>query len=256
MNNKKKYKLLALDVVDGLDDNFYVVDINGLIGLKPIIQHFDEFNNRIKDLFGNDFYFDCSNIINESEKIKLGSQNEDSPIWISNNKFDFENKLEWRKKFNISAPRIGTKISIHQNPDYPKFLFKPEIGYKSIGIKIFNHTKKPHYSQSEIFDILNYYKDIAQINQNNFVEEFIPSKLIGDFCYTSRVLILVNESEHHPLLFLNRKCAKPIIKNLKNGILNTEESLSYLSNVSDINRTYLTNEDPKLRDFILNIKFN
>lgn len=256
MNNKKKYKLLALDVVDGLDNNFYVIDINGLIGLKPIIQHFEEFNNRIKDLFGNDFYFDCPDIIHENENIKIGSQNENSPIWISNNKFDFENKLEWRKKFNISSPSIGAKISIHQNPDYPKFLFKPELGYKSIGIKLFNHITKPYYTQSEIFDILNYYRNTVQTNQNIFVEEFIPSKLIDEFCYTSRVLMLVNENEHYPLLFLNRKCAKPIIKNLKNGILSPEESLSYLSNVSDINRQYFTNEDPKFRDFITNIKLN
>ena len=36
---KYKFNLVAIDVIDGLDNNFYVIDVNGLIGVKSIIKY-------------------------------------------------------------------------------------------------------------------------------------------------------------------------------------------------------------------------
>ena len=154
--------------------------------------------------------------------------------------FANENKLRWRNLYDLPCPEINENAKPHFNPDYPKYLLKPEFSYKAMGIVLTNNN-------------------IANIN-DKFVEEFIPSKLINDHCYSIRVVMIINEEEWHPLLFLNRICQKPIIKNLHEGDLTDEEKLSYISNfkISEKNNTieYIENKDPRLVEFIKNLSFN
>lgn len=67
-NEKKFFDLIALDIVEGLDNNYYVVDINGLVSLWPIDQHLSEFENNIKKLFNEYFYFECSDSISDFDQ--------------------------------------------------------------------------------------------------------------------------------------------------------------------------------------------
>ena len=62
VNRKKFWTLIALDIVKGLDNNFYIVDINGLIGLRPIIQFEKEFNKRLYEIIGDKFSSDDDNV--------------------------------------------------------------------------------------------------------------------------------------------------------------------------------------------------
>jgi len=251
---KINYDLIAIDIVDGIDDKFYAVDINGLISMNPIIQYTEEFNYQLERIFGKDFYFNCPSKIKDYDKVKIGSQNKNSQVHINNLGFDYENKLVWRKKIEVNCPKIGTNITFHENPDYPKILFKPENGWRAKGIKLYNIDNTIESRQST-FDVLNQARRECKVfNKEVFIEEFIPSKTIDDYCYTTRVLLIKNSRETHPLLFLNRKCAKPIIKNLKPGRLTDDECLSYLSNVTDVNKKFYPNEDYKLREFVKKIK--
>lgn len=252
--NRLNFDLIAIDIVDGIDDKFYAVDINGLISMNPIVQYTEEFNYQLKKLFGRDFYFNCPDKIKDFDKVKIGSQNINSQVHINNIEFKYENKLNWRKKVEVDCPKIATNIIFHKNPDYPKILFKPENGWRSKGIKLYNIDSEIGNKQST-FDIFNQARRECKVfNKEIFIEEFIPSKTIGDYCYTTRVLLIKNNREIHPLLFLDRKCAKPIIKNLKKGKLNEDDSLSYLSNVTDVNKKFYPNEDYKLREFVKKIK--
>lgn len=252
-NSKVNFNLIAIDIVDGIDDKFYAVDINGQISMNPIIQYTDEFNYQLQKIFGKDFYFNCPNEIKDYDKVKIGSLNKNSQVYINNFRFNYENKLVWRKKIEVNCPKIGTNIIFHENPDYPKILFKPENGWRAKGIKLYNH-KITNENKKDTFDILNNARRECNIfNKEIFIEEFIPSKTIGNYCYTTRVLMITNNKETHPLLFLDRKCANPIIKNLKIGKLSNVDCLSYLSNVTDINKKFYPNEDYKLREFVKNI---
>ena len=38
---KYKFNLLAIDVIDGLDNNFYVIDVNGILATPPILKYKD-----------------------------------------------------------------------------------------------------------------------------------------------------------------------------------------------------------------------
>jgi hypothetical protein len=252
-SDKINYNLIAMDIVDGIDGNFYAVDINGLISMNPIIQYTDEFNYKLQKIFGKDFYFNCPDVIKDSDKVNIGSLNKNSQVYINNFRFNYENKLIWRKKIEVNCPKIGTNIVFHENPDYPKILFKPENGWRAKGIKLYNNNNIIENKQST-FDTLNQARrECKAFNKEMFIEEFIPSKTIDSYCYTTRVLMITNNRETHPLLFLNRKCANPIIKNLKFGRLSNEDCLSYLSNVSDINKKFYPNEDYKLREFVKKI---
>jgi len=138
MSYPQKFNLIALDIIEGLDGQFYVVDINGLVGLSAILQYRFEFESQLNSLFGSDFYFHSPKTIKNSENLKIGSQNENSTIHISNNSFRYENKILWRKKFQINSPRISKNIQINNLSDYPKILFKPEDGFGSQGIVLYN----------------------------------------------------------------------------------------------------------------------
>jgi hypothetical protein len=235
-NEKKNYTLIGVDIIEGLDDNFYIVDVNGLIGLRRITQHLDEFNKKLNELFNEDVYFECSTSINNWDKVKIASGNKESKIWVQNLGFSYENKLSWRKKFNLPSPKIENEIVEHTNPDYPKYLLKPEFNFKSRGIELYNNltNKFPKHG--------------------HFLEEFIPSKLIDNHCYNIRVIMIVNEDNHYPILYTLRKCPNPIIKNIKSDILTEEESLSYISNRSNQNVDYELYDNDKLKKFISNLK--
>ena len=57
-NQKTYYTLIGLDIIEGLDGQFYVVDVNGLIGLRRITQHLELFNQKLKSIFNEDYYFE------------------------------------------------------------------------------------------------------------------------------------------------------------------------------------------------------
>lgn len=233
----KKYNLIALDIIDGLDENFYIVDINGLIGINSILKYKTSFDEALLKIFGERVNIECSSFINNNEEIIMKT---DSKVLIQNNGFTNENKLKWRNVYNLPCPEINDNAKPHSNPDYPKYLLKPEFSFKGNGIVLSNKNT---------------------IGGNNkFVEEFIPSKLINGKCYSIRVIMIINKEEWHPLLFLNRICQEPIIKNLHKGDLTNEENLSYISNLQLSGRNniveYIENKDPKLVDFIKNLNFN
>lgn len=225
-----KYTLIALDIIDGLDENFYVVDINGLIGINSILKYKKEFDETLYSVFNENVNIECSDFIKNYDKIKRKTN---SNITISNTEFKYEDKLEWRKRFDIPCPKINNEITPHSHPDYPKYLSKPKFNFKGKGIDLYN--------------------DNNLSNTTNFLEEFIPSKTIDGYCYSVRVIMVINEKESHPILFLNRKCSKPIIKNLEIGKLKNEDKLSYISNLSDT-FDYEINKDSRLKEFASNLK--
>lgn len=225
-----KYNLIAIDIIDGIDNNFYVVDVNGLIGINSILMYRDIFETSLSDIFGEVVNIECSDFIKNSEQIKRKTN---SKITISNEGFIYENKLKWRKAFNLPCPKINKNIKLHTNPDYPKFLKKLNHSFRGMGIELYNTNEL--------------------IEEEGFLEEFIPSKTIDGYCYSVRVILIVNNIECHPLLFLNRKCCNPVIKNLKEGKLTKEEKLSYISNLCD-NFDYEINNDEKLKKFVNNLK--
>ena len=232
----KRYKLIALDIIEGLDDEFYVVDINGIIGNEAINQFEDIFINTIKNVFhSNHISFIESSL--EYDHIERLNPHFQLPVQheISNRGIGFEDKMVWRKKFNISSPPIDEDIKFHHNKNYPQYLLKPNFAFKGRGIRLFNSTT-------------------IKKEDKKFVEQFIPSKLINDHCYSIRVIIVVGEGVCHPILYLNRICCTPIIKNLKEGELSTEESLSYISNRCD-NYHYEINKSVSLKEFIKKIDF-
>ena len=67
--------------------------------------------------------------------------------------------------------------------------------------------------------------------------------------------MIVNKKESYPLLFLNRVCQRPIIKNLHSGELTKDENLSYISNLEENTSPYIENKDPKLKAFIKTLNF-
>tara|TARA_Y100000389_G_scaffold153580_1_gene153864 strand:- start:1758 stop:2453 length:696 start_codon:yes stop_codon:yes gene_type:complete len=225
-----KYTLIALDIIDGLDENFYVVDINGLIGINSILKYKKEFDDSLHSIFNEKVNIECSDFIKNSNKIKKKTN---SNITISNTGFQYEDKLKWRERFDIPCPKINNEIIIHSNPDFPKYLSKPKFSFKGRGIDLYN--------------------DNNLSNTTNFLEEFIPSKTIDGYCYSIRVIMVINEKESHPILFLNRKCSEPIIKNLEIGKLKDGDKLSYISNLSDA-FDYEINTDSRLKEFISNLK--
>lgn len=235
-NEKKFFDLIALDIVEGLDNNYYVVDINGLVSLWPIDQHLSEFENNIKKLFNEDFYFECSDSISDFDQYIIGSGNKNSKIHIFNHGFIYEDKIQWRSKFDIKCPDIYD-IKIHEHKEYPKYLVKPNMGCKSSGIKLYN-------------DIL--FKN--KLIDSHFVEEFIPSKLINNHCYSIRVYMIINKTECYPVLYLQRICPKPIITDLRDGLLTSEERISYLSNATSDNKIFYQNNSDSLKEFVSKIK--
>ena len=58
---KYEFKMLAIDVIDGLDNNFYVIDVNGLVGVQSILKHKDIFHTELRKFFDNNYSFECSN---------------------------------------------------------------------------------------------------------------------------------------------------------------------------------------------------
>ena len=231
----EKYNLIALDIIDGLDGKFYVVDINGIIGVNSIMKYKAQFDKRILEIFGEKVNIECSTFVKNGDELITKT---DSNVVIKNLGFKYENKMDWRRVYNFPCPQINEKINPHSHPDYPKYLLKPEFSFKGRGIILSN--------------------DKIIKKGNNFIEEFIPSKLIDGHCYSIRVIMVINKKESYPLLFLNRICQKPIIKNLHEGKLNEEESLSYISNLKADKENeiahYVENKDPKLIEFIKKIK--
>ena len=256
---KKSYRLISLDIIDGIDGNFYIVDINGLIGVRPILLFQDVFNKNITEKIGSDYHFECPelksnpNAINNFDLINK-NLNLDSNITIYNTSFSFENKLEWRRKLKLDSPNIGINISYHDYDSYPKYLIKPQMSLQGKGILLFNDFN-PNLNDESI-------KKIKQSYGNLFLEQFIPSKLIDNHCYSVRVLLLVNQNECHPVLFANRLCYKPIIQNLNRGRLSDDDSLSYISNRTfpnidyDVSKFYRINTDERIREFIKNVVIN
>jgi hypothetical protein len=228
----KKYKLIALDIIEGLDDNFYIVDINGLIGIQSILQFKEEFVGNILETFGELVNIECSEFITDHSKIITHTN---SNVTIMNSGFSHENKLAWRKAYDLPCPQINGNIVPHSNPDYPKYILKPEFSFRGRGIILSNN------------------KFVG--NGKGFIEEFIPSKLINEHCYSIRVIMVLNKSESIPLLFLNRICKNPIIKDLHGGELTEDENLSYISNLKSNKVKYVKNEDIKLKEFIKKLNF-
>ena len=231
---KYKFNLVAIDVIDGLDNNFYVIDVNGLIGVKSIIKYQDIFHTELRKIFGNYYSFDdCSDFVKDFEILNEGlSQN--SLVLITNNGFDYENKLDWREKYNFASPPIAlyknSYLEMHENPDYPKFLTKPFFCYGGIGIELYNQP------------------ELVSTREDFFIEKYIPGKLIDEHCYSSRLIIITNEDETLPILRMNKLCAKPIIRNLKQGTLTEDQSHSYISNKEDEeNPNYFSDKYEKWR---------
>ena len=226
----ERYKLIALDIVEGLDDNFYVLDINGLIGVNSIIQHKKEFDEEILNIFGEEVNIECGEFIKDRHKIEVKT---DSNIIIQNNGFANENKLLWRKEYNLPCPKINNEIIPHKNPNYPKYLLKPDFSFQGRGITLLN--KK------------------IEIPENHFLEEFIPGKTIDGHCNGIRVIMIISKKECKPLLYLNRVCCNPILENIKEDILDEEQSLSYINNRCKP-LVYFQNKDSKLKEFIKTIQ--
>ena len=237
-NQKSYYTLIGLDIIEGLDGQFYVVDVNGLIGLRRITQHLELFNQKLKSIFNEDYYFECSSIIDNYDKVKIGSGNRDSKIWIQNNGFTYENKIYWREKFSLPSPKINEEIKIHNNNNYPKYLLKPKHNFKSRGIELYNQS------------------NFIEHNNSFFLEEFIPSKLIDNHCYSIRVIMIVNKENQYPVLYTLRKCENPIIENLREDRLTEERSLSYISNRSTKSPDYEIYENEKLIEFVNSLKIH
>ncbi len=224
----QNFNLIAVDIIEGLDDNFYVVDINGDIGLDSILQHQEEFDNKLLEIFGHDdIHYDFYETFGN-----------DSRVTIFNSTYYYENKMSWRE-FNYKCPSINELAKPHSLSDYPKFLIKPKFDYQARNISVYNTDSLPE-----------------NLDNSYFVEQFIPSKLIDDHCYSIRVILIVNETHTYPILYLNRKCLNPIIRNLPSGKLSDEDVKSYLSNVTNKNIHFTKNIDPKLKEFVESLKIN
>ena len=65
----KSYKLIALDIIDGLDGKFYVVDINGIIGVSSILEYKTQFDKRILEIFAENVNIECSSFVKNGDKI-------------------------------------------------------------------------------------------------------------------------------------------------------------------------------------------
>jgi hypothetical protein len=217
---KYEFKMLAIDLIDGLDNNFYVIDVNGLVGVQSILKHKDIFHTELRKFFDNNYSFECSwsSIVDIVDFDLLNEGlNLNSLVIIENNGFIHEDKLEWRKIYNFPAPAItlgkSSCLEMHDNPDYPKFLTKPNFSFGGMGIELHNTEIEP--------------------KEKHFVEKYIPGKLIDGHCYHSRLIIITNEYETLPILRLNKLCSKPIIRNLKQMTLSEDQSYSYISNKED-----------------------
>lgn len=232
----EKYDLIALDIIDGLDNKFYVVDINGIIGINSIMKYKKQFDKRIFEIFGEMVNIECSSFVTNSDEIIAKT---DSNVVIQNLGFKYENKMDWRRVYDLPCPQINENIKTHSHPDYPKYMLKPEFSFKGRGIILSN--------------------DKIVKKSSKFVEEFIPSKLINGHCYSIRVIMIINKKESYPLLFLNRICQRPIIKNLHSGELTGDENFSYISNLKASKENeiahYRENKDPKLKAFIKTLNF-
>jgi len=241
---KYKFNLLAIDVIDGLDNNFYVIDVNGILATPPILKYKDIFHNELRKLFGNHYSFDY---MCDEEGFDLLNEglNTNSLVVISNDGFLNENKLEWREKYDFTAPPItlhkSSCLETHDNPDYPKFLIKPEFSFCGMGIELYNES------------------EIVLTKKDEFIEQYIPGKLIDGNCYHSRLIIITNNDETIPILRLNKLCARPIIRNLNQGILTEEQSLSYISNrINDETpaekwEKWILNTDDRFENFSLEL---
>lgn len=260
---KKSYKMISLDIIEGIDDEFYIVDVNGLIGIRSVIEFSKEFTENIKNIIGEDYHFECPELkINPNAIANFdlinGGLNLKSDITIYNTKFPLENKLKWRNKLKLKSPKIGRNISYHDHPNYPKYLVKPQFCYQGKGILLYNDFN-PNIDDQNIQVI----KNLFESSDNGiFFEQFIPSKLIDRHCYSVLVLLIVNQTECHPVLYVNRMCYRPIIENLQIGKLSEEATLSYISNRAvnlpdyEVSKFYRLNTDQKIREFLKQIKIN
>ena len=96
---EREFSLIAIDIIEILDDNFYVVDINGDIGLHPINQHLNEFESNLYQIFKHkDIYLES--VLEKSKQPR---------VIIKNKHFPYENKLKWRK-LKIKSPQINKEI--------------------------------------------------------------------------------------------------------------------------------------------------
>lgn len=221
---QREFSLIAIDIIESLDDNFYVVDINGCIGLHPINQHLNEFESNLYQIFKHkDIYL--KSVLEKSKQPR---------VIIKNEIFPHENKLVWRK-LKIKSPQINKEIKPHNYKNYPKYLLKPNFGFQAIGIELYN----------ELPD---------NFNDDYFIEEFIPSKLIDNHCYSIRVIVIANEKDFYPILYSNRKCLNPIIENLKGDKLSDKDRFSYISNINSDNQDYIINNDTRLKEFVSNLQ--
>ena len=150
----------------------------------------------------------------------------------------YENKIYWREKFNPPSPKINEEIKIHNHNNYPKYLLKPKHNFKSRGIELYNQS------------------NFIEHNNSFFLEEFIPSKLIDNHCYSIRVIMIVNKENQYPVLYTLRKCENPIIENLTENGLTEEQSLSYISNRSTKSPDYEIYENEKLIEFVNSLKIH
>jgi hypothetical protein len=211
--DKYKFELMAIDVIDGIDDNFYVIDVNGVIGVQPsVIKHQDIFHAELRKLFGNNY--SLNGFVTDFELLNEGLD-KNSLVSINNHGIGHEDKLDWRAKYDFPAPPINSNVEIHGHPDYPKFLTKPSNAFEGRGIELYNLS------------------DPVIPKKDHFVEQYIPGKLINGHCYHSRLIVIFNTYDTIPLLRLNKLCTNPIIRDLKEGVLSKEQSLSYISNRSD-----------------------
>jgi hypothetical protein len=167
--------------------------------------------------------------------INLLEKSKQPRVIIKNESFPWENKLVWRK-LKITSPQINKEIKPHNYKNYPKYLLKPNFGWQAIGIELYN----------ELPDNINNYC---------FIEEFIPSKLIDNHCYSIRVIVIVNKKDFYPILYSNRKCLNSIVKNLKGDKLSDKDRFSYISNINSDNQDYIINNDIRLKEFVSNLKF-
>lgn len=241
---KYEFNLLAIDVIDGLDNNFYVIDVNGSLGANPILKYQDIFHNELRKLFGNHYSLDYMCYDENFELLNEGL-NTNSLVVINNDAFEHENKLDWREKYDFPAPPItlykSSCLETHDNPDYPKFLIKPKFSFCGRGIELYNES------------------EIVLTKEDKFIEQYIPGKLIDGHCYHSRLIIITNKDETIPILRLNKLCSRPIIRNLNQGILTEEQILSYISNrIIDETPTekfekWILNTDDRFENFSLEL---
>ena len=120
----KTYKLIALDLIDGLDGKFYVVDINGIIGVNSIMKYKVQFDKRILEIFSEKVNIECSPFVKNGDELIIKT---DSNVVIKNLGFKYENKMDWRRVYDLPCPQTNEKIKTHSHPDYPKYMLKVNI---------------------------------------------------------------------------------------------------------------------------------